>query len=37
VSGIKKDDYVGKKALEKMRADIKAGKKPYKFQGVGQK
>jgi len=31
----KKADYVGKAALEKMGADIKAGKKPYKLQLVG--
>ena len=31
----KKADYVGKVALEKMGADIKAGKKPYKLQLVG--
>ena len=31
----KKTDYVGKAALEKMGADIKAGKKPYKLQLVG--
>ena len=31
----KKGDYVGKKALEKMKADIKAGQKPYKLQLVG--
>ena len=28
----KKADYVGKAALEKMKADIKAGQKPYKLQ-----
>ncbi len=28
-------DYVGKAALEKMGAEIKAGKKPYKLQLVG--
>jgi len=28
-------DYVGKAALEKMSAEIKAGKKPYKLQLVG--
>ena len=31
----KKAEYVGKAALEKMGADIKAGKKPYKLQLVG--
>ena len=31
----KKADYVGKTALEKMGADLKAGKKPYKLQLVG--
>ena len=31
----KKADYVGKAALEKMKADIKAGQKPYKLQLVG--
>ena len=31
----KKGDYVGKKALEAMGAEIKAGKKPYKLQLVG--
>ena len=31
----KKADYVGKAALEKMGAEIKAGKKPYKLQLVG--
>ena len=31
----KKADYVGKAALEKMGADLKAGKKPYKLQLVG--
>mgnify|MGYP006243806659 FL=1 len=31
----KTSDYVGKKALEKMGAEIKAGKKPYKLQLVG--
>ena len=31
----KKTDYVGKAALEKMGAEIKAGKKPYKLQLVG--
>ena len=31
----KKGDYVGKAALEKMGADLKAGKKPYKLQLVG--
>ncbi len=31
----KTSDYVGKKALEKMKADIKAGHKPYKLQLVG--
>jgi aminomethyltransferase len=31
----KKADYVGKTALEKMGADIKAGQKPYKLQLVG--
>ena len=31
----KKGDYVGKKALEKMIADLKAGHKPYKLQLVG--
>ena len=31
----KKGDYVGKKALEKMKEDIKAGHKPYKLQLVG--
>ena len=31
----KKTDYVGKKVLEQMRDDIRAGKKPYKLQLVG--
>ena len=31
----KKSDYVGKKVLEKMRSDLKNGKKPYKLQLVG--
>jgi len=31
----KKADYVGKAVLEKMGAEIKAGKKPYKLQLVG--
>ena len=31
----KKGDYIGKKALEQMKADLKAGKKPYKLQLVG--
>jgi aminomethyltransferase len=31
----KKTDYVGKAALEKMKAGIKAGQKPYKLQLVG--
>ena len=31
----KKGDYVGKAALEKMKADLKAGRKPYKLQLVG--
>ena len=31
----KKGDYVGKKALEKMKADLKSGHKPYKLQLVG--
>ena len=31
----KTSDYVGKQALEKMKAEIKAGKKPYKLQLVG--
>jgi aminomethyltransferase len=31
----KTNDYVGKAALEKMGAEIKAGKKPYKLQLVG--
>ncbi len=31
----KKGDYIGKKVLEQMGADIKAGKKPYKLQLVG--
>ena len=31
----KKADYVGKAALEKMGADLKAGQKPYKLQLVG--
>ena len=31
----KKADYVGKAALEKMGADLKAGKIPYKLQLVG--
>ena len=30
----KKADYVGKAALEKMGAEIKDGKKPYKLQLV---
>jgi len=31
----KKGDYVGKSALEKMKADLVDGKKPYKLQLVG--
>ena len=31
----KKGDYVGKAALEKMKADLVDGKKPYKLQLVG--
>ena len=31
----KKSDYVGKKALEQMRDELRAGKKPYKLQLVG--
>ena len=31
----KKGDYVGKQALEKMKADLKDGHKPYKLQLVG--
>jgi len=31
----KKADYIGKAALEKMGAEIKSGKKPYKLQLVG--
>ena len=31
----KKSDYVGKEVLEKMKSEIKAGKKPYKLQLVG--
>ncbi len=31
----KKEDYIGKKALEKMKADLLAGEKPYKLQLVG--
>ncbi len=31
----KKADYIGKNALEKMKADLKAGHKPYKLQLVG--
>ena len=31
----KKTDYVGKAALEKMKEELKAGKKPYKLQLVG--
>ena len=31
----KKGDYVGKKASRKMKADLKAGHKPYKLQLVG--
>ena len=31
----KKADYVGKKALEKMKDELQAGKKPYKLQLVG--
>ena len=31
----KKADYVGKAALEKMGAELKAGQKPYKLQLVG--
>jgi glycine cleavage system aminomethyltransferase T len=31
----KKTDYIGKAALEKMGAEIKNGKKPYKLQLVG--
>ncbi len=31
----KKGDYIGKKALEKMKADLLQGQKPYKLQLVG--
>ena len=31
----KKTDYIGKKALEQMRDELRAGKKPYKLQLVG--
>ena len=31
----KKSDYIGKKVLEQMRDDLRAGKKPYKLQLVG--
>ena len=31
----KKNDYVGKQALEQMKEELKAGKKPYKLQLVG--
>ncbi len=31
----KKADYIGKKALEQMRDELRAGKKPYKLQLVG--
>mgnify|MGYP005759717261 FL=1 len=31
----KKADYVGKKALEKMKDELQAGNKPYKLQLVG--
>ena len=31
----KKGDYIGKQALEKMKADLKDGHKPYKLQLVG--
>ena len=31
----KKADYIGKKALEQMRDDLRSGKKPYKLQLVG--
>ena len=31
----KKGDYIGKQALEKMKADLKAGNKPYQLQLVG--
>ena len=31
----KKSDYVGKQALEQMKEELKAGKKPYKLQLVG--
>ena len=31
----KKANYVGKAALEKMKAQLKSGKKPYKLQLVG--
>ena len=31
----KKSDYIGKKALEQMRDDLRNGKKPYKLQLVG--
>ena len=31
----KKADYVGKEALEAMKADLVAGNKPYKLQLVG--
>ena len=35
MNGIRKADYVGKAALEKMKDEIKAGKKPFKLQLVG--
>jgi aminomethyltransferase len=31
----KKGDYIGKQSLEKMKADLKAGNKPYQLQLVG--
>ena len=31
----KSTNYVGKEVLEKMKADLKAGNKPYKLQLVG--
>jgi aminomethyltransferase len=31
----KKADYIGKEALEKMKADLNSGQKPYKLQLVG--
>ena len=33
----KQGDYIGKKVLEQIRSDLKAGKKPYKLQLVGLK